>query len=330
MVLRTLLYRLGLRRRSSRAVFAATVLLAGWAQSGYVMRADAIDASSLDVQINNEIAALHAGEKSGMAPLQMGRLWAKLASDYEDEAAFVKAEDAYNHALRLLEPSSLERVDYAVVLDNLGSLYDMMANFSASEQCRKHALEVREKLGDPLEIARSKAHLAGVHLGMHKYKDARREALEAYKEMVALKDTDTGNVVSTLFTVSYSTCTRTGNCNDSLEYARKAWSLASGAFPADSLQVGLAHMALGYANWKAQINASADEEMRKGIEIVKAQAAQGNPYLLNVLEQYRAYLASVHREPEASLIAQQETQLQGVQQTNCSNCTVSVYGLRAH
>jgi hypothetical protein len=63
---------------------------------------------------------------------------------------------------------------------------------------------------------------------------------------------------------------------------------------------------------------------------VKAQAAQGNPYLLNVLEQYRAYLASVHREPEASLIAQEETQLQGVQQTNCSNCTVSVYGLRAH
>ena len=277
-------------------------------------------------QIAQELALIHEGEHRGLEQLKMGRIWAKLASDYEDESELVKAEDAYNHALRQLEPSSSERVDYAVVLDNLGSLYDMMGNLRASELCRRRSLGLREKLGDPLETARGKAHLAGVHLGMHKYKNARREALEAYNEMVALKNPDTGEIVSTLFTLSYATCTG-GGCSDSLEYARRAWSLASGALPGDSLQVGLAHMALGYAEWKAEIKDAPDEEMRKGIEIVKAQGSQGNPpYLLSSLEQYRKYLEAVRREPEAEQLAVEEAQLKK-QSGKCANCTVSVHGL---
>ncbi|WP_263367075.1 tetratricopeptide repeat protein [Edaphobacter bradus] len=283
------------------------------------------NSSSLDQQIAQELALIHDSEHQGLEPLMMGRLWAKLASDYQDESALGRAEDAYNHALPLLEPSSSERVDYAVVLDNLGSLYGMMGNYDASERCCKRALAIREKLGDPLEIARGKVHLAGLHVAMHKYKGARREALEAYNEMVALKNPDTDDIVATLFTLTYATCTR-GGCSDSLEYARKAWSLARGAFPADSLQVGLAHMALGYAEWKAEIKDGPDEEMRKGIEIVKARAPQNNAYLLNVLEQYRVYLEAVHREPEAKQVAVEEAQLKK-QSGKCANCTVSVYGL---
>lgn len=325
--MRLSLHRFGLEPSRWPSALAGLALLAGLVPGAYEVRADVFGRSLNDELINNEIAALHQGEKSGMAPLQMGRLWAQLASDYQDGQAFSKAEDAYNHALRLLQASSTERVDYAVVLDNLGSLYDMMGNYGASERCRKHALELRVKLGDQLEIARGRAHLAGVYLGMHKYKDARREALEAYNAMVALHNQDTGNIVNALFTLSYAACRRDG-CSESLEYARKAWTLASGAFPADSLPIGLAHMALGYAEWKAEMKDGPDEEMRKGIEIVKARPREGASYLLSSLEQYRTYLASVHREPDANVIAQQETQLQGPQPTACANCTVSVYGLR--
>jgi tetratricopeptide (TPR) repeat protein len=284
------------------------------------------NSSLLEQQIAQELAWIHEGEHRGLEQLKMGRIWAKLAADYEDEAELVKAEDAYNHALRQLEPSSSERVDYAIVLSNLGHLYNMMGDLRASEQCRKRALGLCEKLGDPLETARSKANLAAVHLAMHKYKNAQQEALEAYNEMVALKNPDTGEIVSTLFTLSYATCRRGGR-SDCLEYARRAWSLASGALPGDSLQVGLAHMALGYAEWKAEIKDAPDEEMRKGIEIVKAQASQGKlTYLLNSLEQYRKYLVAVRREPEAEQLAVEEAQLKK-QSGKCANCTLSVYGL---
>jgi hypothetical protein len=86
-------------------------------------------------------------------------------------------------------------------------------------------------------------------------------------------------------------------------------------------------MALGYAEWKAEIKDAPDEEMRKGIEIVKAQASQGKlTYLLNSLEQYRKYLVAVRREPEAEQLAVEEAQLKK-QSGKCANCTLSVYGL---
>src|SRR5215471_344700 len=93
-----------------------------------------------------EIALIRDAEQKGHGPLEVGRMWAKLASDYEDNSEFVKSEDAYNRALRLLEPSASEKVDYAVVLENLGSLYDMMGNFAASERCVMRSLAARERL----------------------------------------------------------------------------------------------------------------------------------------------------------------------------------------
>jgi tetratricopeptide (TPR) repeat protein len=310
------------RRCVWAATFAALVLGFEFSRP-----ARAYDSQSIEQRIAQEIVLIHDGERNGLERLEMGRLWAKLASDYEDKAEFKKAEDAYNRALRLLESSSPQKADYAAVLDNLGSLYSMMGNPGASEQCRKRALALLEKRGDKLAIAQGKSHLAGAHLAMRRFKEARREALEAYNEMVALKDPDIGNLVSALFTLSYAGCGQHG-CADALEYARRGWSLASGAFPADSLQVGMAHLALGFAEWRAEIKDGPDEEMRKGIEIVKMRTPQGHPYVLHALEQYRTYLAAVHREPEATEIALQETQLEGARQPGCANCTVNVYGLR--
>ena len=38
---------------------------------------------------------VHAGERARLEPLKLGRLWAHIATEYEDEAEFPKSEDAY-------------------------------------------------------------------------------------------------------------------------------------------------------------------------------------------------------------------------------------------
>lgn len=285
--------------------------------------------AELQQHIADDIRWIHTSEEEGMEPLKLGRLWAHLASDYQDGMELTKSEVAYNRALRLLEPLPEARKDYAIVLDNLGSLYVMSGKYDESERCRKRALAVRQALGDDLEVARGKAHLAEVHLGRHKYKDARQEAHEAYTAMVALREPETSHIVAALVTLIYSEC-ELNQCKPALDHARTAVSLASNAKPVDVLALGQAHLALGYSEWRNGIKGDPDEEMREGIRIMRSQELPTHPYVLSAMEQYRVYLESEHREPEARQIAEQVRAMTERPADACAQCTVSVYGLRSH
>jgi tetratricopeptide (TPR) repeat protein len=310
------------------AVFPGLVF-AGLTQSAGATEQSVSAQTQLEQHIANDIKWIHEGEKAGLTPRELGRLWAHLASEYEDGMELAKSEAAYNNALRLMEPLPEAQKDYAIVLDNLGSLYMMSGKYDESERCRKRALAVREALGDELEIARGKAHLAEVHLGRHKYKDARQEALAAYTAMIALKESEPSHVVAALVTLIYSECELHG-CKDSVDHARTAVSYASNAKPVDLLALGQAHLALGYAEWRNGIKDNPDEEMREGIRIMRSQELPTHPYVLSAMEQYRAYLESVHRGPEAREIAAQEQAITAGPGDACPQCTVSVYSLQAH
>jgi len=286
----------------------------------------AVSEQQVQQRIAVEMQAARQLEQSGTEPLKLGRLWAQIAADYEDAMQYTQSESAYNRALKFLEAAP-EKIDYATVLGNLGSLYVLQGNYDDAERCRKRALAVRESTGDKLEIARGQALLAEVHLGAHRYKEAQREALDAHNGMVALRDPNTSEVLSTLVTLIFSECFR-GDCESSLKHAREAFSLASGSFGADSLEVGQAHLALGFAEWKTGMKDGPDEEMRAGIEIMKARTSANHPFALSALEQYRRYLEATHRKQEAKEIAEEKARLEGAKQKSCSSCTVSVYGLR--
>jgi hypothetical protein len=203
----------------------------------------------------------------------------------------------------------------------------MSGKFDDSERCRKRALAVRMRLGDALEVARGRAHLAEVYLGRHKFKDARQEANEAYTAMVALKEPEPSQVVAVLVTLIYSEC-ELKQCKNAVDHARAALSYASDAKPVDVLALGQAHLALGYAEWRNGIKDNPDEEMREGIRIMRSQELPTHPYVLSAMEQYRIYLESEHRGPEAQEIAEQERTAGARPHDACPQCTVSVYGLR--
>lgn len=317
--------------RFTRKVLCGLCVLPGLALPGGLTEVAGAQQSSgaeaqLEQHIANDIKWIQQSEKEGMEPLKLGRLWAHLASEYQDEMELTKSEVAYNHALRLLEPLPDAQKDYAVVLDNLGSLYVMSGKWDDSERCRKRALAVRETLGDKLEVARGKAHLAEVYLGRHKYKEARQEAQEAYTGMIALKEPEPSHVVAALVTLIYSEC-ELNQCKDAVDHAKTAVSYAGNAKPLDVLALGQAHLALGYAEWRNGIKDDPDEEMREGIRIMRSQELPTHPYVLSAMEQYRAYLESVHRGAEAKEVAEQEHAF--ANPDSCPQCTVSVYGLRS-
>ena len=280
----------------------------------------------MEERIAQEIALIHNGERNGLDPLKMGRLWAHLGIDYEDEAEFTKAESAYNHSLRILEALPAGLADYANVLDNLGSMYLMVGNLAEAERCSRNSLVVRERMGDKLQIARGRWHLAEVELGRRKAKEAQQISLAAYNEMVALNDPETKDLISVLITLAYAECFQ--SCADGgVAHARQAVALSRGASPADPILIGQALLALGNAEWKAGVG-TAERDMRESIEIFKAQEARGRVYVLGAMEQYRRYLDAVHRGPEAKQVAQEESQIRDEQSRGCPNCTVSVYGLQ--
>jgi tetratricopeptide (TPR) repeat protein len=306
--------------------------LVGWATlvlavACVEMRAmEAPPASDLAKSIQQKLQWIHDGERQGMSPLQMARLWASLASDYEDMMELQRSEDAYNHALKLLETTPEGRIDTTILLSNLGSLYVMKGDLATSARYRQRALDVSRTIGDPLTIARSEARLAEVHLGMRRYDDALREADEAYREMVLLNDSDKSEMVSILSVLVFAECDR-GHCDNGLDHAHAALALARSAYPGESLQVAQADLTLGYAEWKSGKKDGPDEEMREGIRIMKENEPPSHPFVLSALEQYRSYLQSTHHGAEAKQVADELAQIQANKQAPCMNCTVSVNAL---
>lgn len=305
-------------------LLSATMLLS-WTDGALGLQSDQLQLS-LEQRIANDRQLTRAGERAGMDSLHMGRLWARLASDYEDAGGYVQSEDAYNHALKLFEASPEGAADYAIALDNLGSLYLIKGDLNAAEEIRRRSMKLREAKGDKLEIARGRAHLAEVAFARHKYKEAENESAEAYREMVDVKDTSADDLVCALITLTYSSSANRRDA-EALMYGSTALTRARAAFAARSMQVGGAQVAMGYAEWKAGRKDDADRDMRDGVESLREGTTPGHPYLLGALREYSDFLEQTGRKREAREIADEEKRLQAPASA-CNHCTVSVYGLR--
>jgi tetratricopeptide (TPR) repeat protein len=291
------------------------------------LQENAIASATLERRIADDEGLIKSSELTEIDQRSLGRLWARLALDYEDAGKFSEAEAAYNRSLQIFEHAPDGMKDFGLSLENLGSLYLAMRKPDEAEKCRRRAQATFESIGDKRSIAWGEALLAEVYLGKHKFKEAQRMATEAYDAMVALEENDASLRVSALITVIYASCMH-GQCAYAVDRGLEAKQLVLSAFPADSLLVAEVRAALGYAAWKTGMNDAADEEMRESIRILKVKTTPGHPYLLGAMAQYQSYLKEMHRTAEADEIAKQEQALRKGTTTGCLNCTVSVYSLR--
>ena len=260
-----------------------------------------------------------------LTPVQTGGLWAQMGSDYQDLGEFADAEAAYTRALSLLEPEKTGLKAYGITLGNLGLLYALTQRYDAAENCNKRSLAVMEELGDPLLIARAQGYLADVYLAMGKSKEALRHsslAVKAFETLGGVNGDDKGSI---LISYAYASCL-TSHCDEGLKAAREAMKIVQTSFGPESFPAGQAHVALGYVEGKTGEGAAADEDLREGIRVLRMQLPPSHPLVLHALDIYHTFLVDQHRDVEAKRIADEQ---RAAKDPNCSQCTVSVHGLRA-
>lgn len=265
-------------------------------------------------------------ESTGLSPEKVGYLWALLASAYQDAGAEDKAIDAYQHALHLL-PSN--RANYAATLDNLGSLYLMYGHTDEAERLRKQALAIRIELGDPIEIARTRQHVAEVVLAQHRYKQAEqgaRAALEVLAPAEQGPHLHATTELAALITLSYAQ-SMTSKKEDGLHTAQRASRLAAQSFQPGSLEQAHALMALGFAQSKTHAAVEAERNMLEGIRLLRERIGPTSPVVTEALFEYRALLTSQHRPTDLEVLDRQIANRMPLEQTPCPNCKVSVYAL---
>jgi tetratricopeptide (TPR) repeat protein len=283
----------------------------------------------LSSRISREIEFLKAAQRQQHPPEQIARVWAKLASDYEEAGEFALSEDAYNHALQIFRPNAAFAGEYATILDNFGSLYLMYGRIPEARRLREQALAKRRELKNPVDIARSESHIAEVLLDERRYKDAAAHALAALRVMETESHSDKEDEGATLVTLIYALCAR-DKCSEGLVYAHKALEISAAAYEPDSAQAGYVLMAAGFAAWKQGDAARAEDELKRGVEIFRRSPEKSNRrVLIEALRQYEGFLSSRHQTVAARRVEDEVASLErsSSSSASCSNCTVSAFSL---
>lgn len=316
------------RRAVSALVLVLVILACAWVgnaqQDGGAGPEGAL--SSTQQRIREQLAALNSREMANAPNRELGYRWTVLGYEYSKAGDFVNAENAYNRAVERLSLNPADTSLDAEALDQLGALYRIHGRIPESLNCRRKVLALREKIGDPAEIAQSQSHLAEVALVAKQYKEAYRGADGAYRAMAALESSKKSDLVSALVVRAYASCGlhRHSEC---LSDAQQVLGISRSAFPENSPEVSASLLALSYAQLRNGAASEAEDAARQGLAILKANLSPGDPRLRFALSQDRDCLQALHRKEEAREIDAQISAFDRSAQS-CAFCTVSVSGLR--
>ena len=298
-----------------------------------VLRVGAVWAQTPDAQIPSsqariaqDLEVIRIGEQQHLPPAKQAALWEQLALQYESATEFLKAEDAYLRALRLLKTAPSARAEYAFTLDNLSSFYMIYRRLDDAESARKQAIKVRQKLGNPAETGQSEVHLAAIALMRLQYKKAERLTLQGLQMMESSLNPPRAGVLSAFITLTFAQCSR-GHCGEGLMNAKQAVAFANKNFESESLANGFALESLGFAEWKSGALQDGERTMLQALQILRATLSPTDPRLAGAMSQYRSYLIEAHRPAEAQEIDEQLTRITRQAGAYCQGCTVNVYSL---
>jgi tetratricopeptide (TPR) repeat protein len=283
---------------------------------------------ALQQRIEKRLAALDAKENAHASNRDVGYQWSRLGEDYSLAGEFGNAEGAFNHAVESysMEPADLDL--YAGALDELGALYRVYGRLPEALNCRRKALAVREKLGDPLQLALSQSHLAELALISNKYKEAFKGADRAYRQMSGMKNVAKGDLLSALLVRTDAKC-RLHRRVECLSDAQQAFELSRSAFAENSMPVGAALMALSSAQLENGAALEAEDSARRAWGILNRELASNDPRVIFAMSQDRDCLLALDRKEEARKIDAEVSAIHREPEQPCASCTVSVYGLRA-
>lgn len=282
-------------------------------------------------RIQAELKAIENATSHHATDDELGELWGLLASDYQHEMDIPRAEEAYDHSLKLLRVSVTARRNYAAVLDGLGSLYLLTGQIAESENCRRKALAILDAVGDRKNSLVLHGNLAATLLKEGKFKDAETEASNVIEGMLGQEKPYATDLVSALIVRSYARCLQ-HRCKEGLSDATQAFDIVQAFLSPNSLAAASSWSTLGYMEWKSGDVAGCDEKMRRALQVLSDKNGDV-PYpvlvdsRIGALQEYRQFLNETHRKPEARQVEDEMARLTREQTPACRNCTVNVEGL---
>jgi tetratricopeptide (TPR) repeat protein len=315
------------------ALFTTTLVLQAQSliparSSGEASRSTQPDTTATEQKIQRQIAQIYLREKADASVHELGLSWALIGAEYSNTGNLPKAEDAYNHALKLVSAETSEAELYADILDQVGALYRIYGRFDDAMRCYRSALTLRLPFGDPLQDARSRARLAELALIARKYKEAYAETDQAYQSMIRMHDPDSSEVVSALIVRAYAQCAM-HQSRKAEQSATEALARSRADFPETSMPVAASMVVLGAAQLKNGEMPQAEESLQHATDLLKAQLAGSDPRLVYAMTQYHETLLALHRQQDAQRIQNELEAIALRPQPACVNCTVSAFGLRS-
>jgi tetratricopeptide (TPR) repeat protein len=258
-----------------------------------------------------EEAAVRRAEAAHETNVVLSKTYLQLGLWYQNAAQWEQSEAALDHAVSLLRHTSEPGADLATAISQLASLHVMMRKFRESEREELEALRLRQDIGDPLQIARSRNELAILYLAKQKYEKARDLARQAEAEFVRNGRADVLDRVTARVTLGEALC-NLNDCPSAIPLLKVALDEAKATLHPDDFPVGLSTFLLGYAYWKSGNMAGAAEYMERGTVQMSAQLGWGHPAYLRALQWYAQFLHENRNVEAANVVERQIRQAEAV------------------
>lgn len=256
-------------------------------------------------------AAAREARSAHASDVTVAKVYAQLASCYGDAGWYEQSEAALERAISLLRGHAESNRLLADDLDYLGSLHGAMGKLRQAERDELESLQLWERVGDSLGIARSWNTLSGIYFKEHKYAISRDYAQKAVAEFSADKEADFSDRVSARLKLAQALC-HTKECPSAVPLLKETVAMAKLAFRPNDFPIGEAEFLLGFAYWKTGNVAGASEFMEQGVAIMKEQLGWGHPAYRNGLANYAQFLRENRRVDDAELIEHQIRQMESV------------------
>jgi tetratricopeptide (TPR) repeat protein len=277
-----------------------------------------------------EEAAVRQAESAHETNVALSKAYVQLGLWYQNAAQWNRSEAALNHAVSLLRHPAGPDADLATAIGQLACLHVMMGKFRESERESQESLRLRENLGDPLLIARSRDDLAILYLAKQKYEKARDLARQAEAEFVRNGRADVLDRVTARVTLAEALC-NLKDCASAIALLKAAIDETKATLHPDDFPVGLSNFLLGYAYWKSGNMAGAGEYMERGTVQMNAQLGWGHPAYLRALTFYAQFLHENQQVEAANVVERRIRQAQAavdVHSIQTAQGMFSVNGLR--
>ena len=265
-------------------------------------------------------------ESNTFSSADLGRAWNALGLGYLDQGDFPPAQEAFERAIRILQPIPNSR-DHAIVLGNLADLYFSKRDLATALQLRLKALRVFEQQNDHQDIAITCNHLAGIELQLEHRKQGRKYLDRAIQEMSTAPEFN-ANDRAAIYMMEAKFAEAAHDWAAAIQAMQSAVNTWQSLLGEDHSNVGWGYVLLGHIYQNAGKMTEADRAMQHGMSILARTVSPQSSYYVQAELTYAGLLDQRGDRAAASRLRAAAEAAQGSNQTACNGCTISVDALR--